>query len=159
MESNNNIKDIIRSKLSKILHGQMKFPCTFGYIDIITDNKIIHIENALEYIVGYQKILAYSLDYPNKTKMVHLFYHDENILNDIIEKAKKLYDTFDILLTFELVQPISDYELVQPISDISDNELIHPNQFYDKFEEYSLLQGYSYLNKYGITKDNWIYLW
>jgi hypothetical protein len=106
IEPNKNtlVEKNIRDRLSNTLNGKTEIECGYGYIDIVTDNQIIEVKNAIKYLSALGQILAYSIEFPEKIKRIHLFYDDEVILNNIVEKAKRLYGTFDILLTYELIE-------------------------------------------------------
>ena len=120
IEPNKNklVEKNIRNRLSNTLNGKTEIECGYGYIDIVTDNQIIEVKNAIKYLSALGQILAYSIDFPEKSKRIHLFYDDEVILNNIVEKAKRLYGTFDVLLTYELIEDDTSESLKDDTSEL-----------------------------------------
>lgn len=85
----------IKLKLNKSLKGEMEVETDNGFIDILTDKKIIEVKSANFYKQALGQILAYGIYYPKKQKVIYLF----DLNNDFnIDKVKKLYDKYDVKL-------------------------------------------------------------
>ena len=63
----------------------------YGYIDLITDKYIIEIMKYDKFKISLSNILCYGYLYPNKHKIVYLYNHNKNNIDEIIEICN-LYD-------------------------------------------------------------------
>jgi hypothetical protein len=94
----NNTKEYnIKLKLNKKLKGTLEVETDHGFIDILTKKEIIEVKIAKHYKYALGQILAYSIYYPKKNKIIYLFDVSDNI---DIDKIIKLYDKHDVELRF-----------------------------------------------------------
>lgn len=82
----------IQSILKKKFHGKIEVQTDNGFIDLLTKNKIIEIKHSSEWKSALGQILAYSLYYPDKEKVIYLFDVNENCNLKNIKKTCKIYD-------------------------------------------------------------------
>jgi hypothetical protein len=87
----------IKQILNKKLKGKLEVETDHGLIDILTKKEIIEVKTAKHYKYALGQILAYSVYYPKKDKVIYLFDLYENIN---IDKIMKLYDKYDVELRF-----------------------------------------------------------
>jgi hypothetical protein len=83
----------IQSKLKEELGAASEVKTAFGYVDLLTDTKIIEIKNATNWKDALGQILCYSIEYPEHTKVIVLFGEIKDI-----ETVKKAYDKYGVEL-------------------------------------------------------------
>ncbi|AZL89611.1 KilA-N domain-containing protein [Megavirus baoshan] len=95
--SNNNKEKIIQKTLQSELGGETEVKTKYGYIDLLTDDKIIEIKSYETWKHALGQILIYSDEYENKNKYVYLFDVPNNIkLNNI----KRIFNKYNVSVIF-----------------------------------------------------------
>nr|URM61920.1 KilA-N domain-containing protein [Mimivirus sp.] len=95
--SNNNKEKVIQKTLQSELGGEIEVKTKYGYIDLLTDDKIIEIKSYETWKHALGQILIYSDEYENKNKCVYLFDVPNNIkLNNI----KRIYNKYNVSVIF-----------------------------------------------------------
>jgi hypothetical protein len=74
--------------------GEIEVETPFGYIDLITDTKIIEIKNALHWKHALGQILSYSNFFPSHEKWIYLF----DMKDSLYEQIEILLKKFDVHL-------------------------------------------------------------
>ncbi len=90
----------VRDRLQAQLGGKVEAYTKFGLIDLLTETELIEIKIAHRWKDAIGHILAKSEKYPNHQKRLHLFSHQEPILDNI----KEVCDRLQIKVTFEIVE-------------------------------------------------------
>jgi transcriptional regulator with XRE-family HTH domain len=89
----------VRDRLQAQLGGKVEAYTKYGLIDLLTETELIEIKVVHRWKDAIGHILAKSEKYPNHHKRLHLFGHQEPILDNIQEVCDRL----DIRVTFEMV--------------------------------------------------------
>lgn len=89
------VKERLHAKLGGIV--EQKTPA--GRIDLLTDQDIIEIKEISKWKHALGQVLAYSIDYPEKRKRIHLFGDSNSINKSMIVKRCNI---FDIIVSFEM---------------------------------------------------------
>jgi hypothetical protein len=107
IQRKNHPERIVRDRLQAQLGGKVEAYTKFGLIDLLTETELIEIKiiNRWKDAIGH--ILAKSEKYPNHQKRLHLFGHQEPILDNIEEVCDRL----KIRVTFEIVEK-TDRQLI-----------------------------------------------
>ncbi len=92
----------VRDRLQAQLGGKVEAYTKYGLIDLLTETELIEIKIAHRWKDAIGHILAKSEKYPNHQKRLHLFSHQEQILDNIEEVCDRL----QIRVTFEMVEKI-----------------------------------------------------
>ena len=90
---------IIQQKLNMKFNGKCRVPNEIGFIDILTDDKIIEVKHLDNWMSAFGDILAYSTLYPNHSKCIHLFGTKNNY--ELLKEIEKIYSEYDVELTYE----------------------------------------------------------
>lgn len=88
---------IICERLARELNGRLEVCINSKRIDILTDTEIIEVKNCKNMLSAVGQILYYSKYYPDRTKRIHLFDHD----NCRDEKYEELCRELGINITYE----------------------------------------------------------
>jgi hypothetical protein len=107
IQRKNHPERLVRDRLQAQLGGKVEAYTKFGLIDLLTETELIEIKIVNRWKDAIGHILAKSEKYPNHQKRLHLFGHQEPILDNIEEVCDRL----GIRVTFELVEKI-DRQLV-----------------------------------------------
>jgi hypothetical protein len=102
IQRKNHPERIVRDRLQAQLGGKVEAYTKFGLIDLLTETELIEIKIVNRWKDAIGHILAKSEKYPNHQKRLHLFGHQEPILENIEEVCDRL----SIRVTFELVEKI-----------------------------------------------------
>jgi hypothetical protein len=100
IQRKNQPERMVRDRLQALLGGKVEAYTKFGLIDLLTDTELIEIKVAHRWKDAIGHILAKSEKYPNHQKRLHLFSHQEPILENI----ESVCDRLSIRVTFELVE-------------------------------------------------------
>jgi hypothetical protein len=100
IQRKNHPERIVRDRLQAQLGGKVEAYTKFGLIDLLTETELIEIKIVNRWKDAIGHILAKSEKYPNHQKRLHLFGHQEPILENIEEVCDRL----SIRVTFELVE-------------------------------------------------------
>ena len=92
----------VRDRLQAQLGGKVEAYTKYGLIDLLTETELIEIKVVHRWKDAIGHILAKSEKYPNHQKRLHLFGHQEPILDNIQEVCDRL----DIRVTFEMVEKV-----------------------------------------------------
>lgn len=87
----------IQNKLHAELGGTIEKETSVGRIDLLTETTIIEIKEMSNWKYALGQILAYSLEYPHKSKRIHLFGECNYDKNIIINTCA----SFNIVVSFE----------------------------------------------------------
>jgi DNA-binding transcriptional regulator GbsR (MarR family) len=100
IQRKNHPERIVRDRLQAQLGGKVEAYTKYGLIDLLTETELIEIKviNRWKDAIGH--ILAKSEKYPNHQKRLHLFGHQEPVLDNIQEVCDRL----QIQVTFEIVE-------------------------------------------------------
>lgn len=84
----------IQHILVEKLNGKMEIETKLGFIDVMTEEFIIEIKQVQNWKHALGQILCYSLEYPNKKRIICLFDTNTETLEflKIIEESLKKYD-------------------------------------------------------------------
>lgn len=74
--------------------GEIEVETPFGYIDLLTDTKLIEIKNALHWKHALGQILSYSNFFPSHEKWIYLF----DMKDSLYEQIEMLLKKFDVHL-------------------------------------------------------------
>ena len=98
MFENNNSESVIRDKIALEEKGQIEVKTEVGFIDVLTDTKIIEVKKYNHWKHALGQIECYGYFYPNRQKWIYLFdtteYTDDNISTDLIDEICKSKDVF-----------------------------------------------------------------
>jgi hypothetical protein len=100
IQRKNHPERLVRDRLQSQLGGKVEAYTKFGLIDLLTETELIEIKIVNRWKDAIGHILAKSEKYPNHQKRLHLFGHQEPILENIEEVCDRL----SIRVTFELVE-------------------------------------------------------
>jgi DNA-binding transcriptional regulator GbsR (MarR family) len=100
IQRKNHPERIVRDRLQAQLGGKVEAYTKYGLIDLLTDTELIEIKVVNRWKDAIGHILAKSEKYPNHQKRLHLFGHQEPILDNIQEVCDRL----QIQVTFEIVE-------------------------------------------------------
>ncbi|AVL94490.1 KilA N-domain protein [Moumouvirus australiensis] len=95
--SNNNKEKIIQKTLQSELGGEIEVKTKYGYIDLLTNDKIIEIKSYETWKHALGQILIYSDEYENKDKCVYLFDVPENVDT---KNIKRIFSEYDVSVNF-----------------------------------------------------------
>jgi hypothetical protein len=107
IQRKNHPERVVRDRLQVQLGGKVEAYTKYGLIDLLTETELIEIKVVNRWKDAIGHILAKSEKYPNHQKRLHLFGHQEPILDNIEEVCDRL----GIRVTFEMVEK-SDRQLV-----------------------------------------------
>jgi hypothetical protein len=107
IQRKNHPERLVRDRLQAQLGGKVEAYTKYGLIDLLTETELIEIKVVNRWKDAIGHILAKSEKYPNHQKRLHLFGHQEPILDNIEEVCDRL----GIRVTFEMVEK-SDRALV-----------------------------------------------
>jgi hypothetical protein len=102
IQRKNQPERVVRDRLQAQLGGKVEAYTKFGLIDLLTETELIEIKVVNRWKDAIGHILAKSEKYPNHQKRLHLFGHQEPILENI----EAVCDRLSIRVTFELVEKI-----------------------------------------------------
>ena len=98
MFENNNSESVIRDKIALDENGIVEVKTEVGFIDVLTDTKIIEVKKFHNWKHALGQIECYGYFYPNRQKWIYLFdtteYTDDNISTDLIDEICKSKDVF-----------------------------------------------------------------
>jgi hypothetical protein len=100
IQRKNHPERVVRDRLQAQLGGKVEAYTKFGLIDLLTETELIEIKVVNRWKDAIGHILAKSEKYPNHQKRLHLFGHQEPILDNIQEVCDRL----KIRVTFEIVE-------------------------------------------------------
>jgi DNA-binding transcriptional regulator GbsR (MarR family) len=100
IQRKNHPERVVRDRLQAQLGGKVEAYTKYGLIDLLTDTELIEIKVVNRWKDAIGHILAKSEKYPNHQKRLHLFGHQEPILDNIQEVCDRL----QIQVTFEIVE-------------------------------------------------------
>ena len=95
----NNRLNTIRNRLSNTYNGIRNVPTMYSNIDVLSNNSIIVIRDMNNWASGIGMLQAFSTQFNNKTKHLHLYNTDVN--NDLLNKIITLCTQLVITLTIE----------------------------------------------------------
>jgi transcriptional regulator with XRE-family HTH domain len=107
IQRKNHPERVVRDRLQAQLGGKVEAYTKYGLIDLLTDTELIEIKVVNRWKDAIGHILAKSEKYPNHQKRLHLFGHQEPILDNI----QDVCDRLGIRVTFEIVEKV-DRQLV-----------------------------------------------
>lgn len=94
----------VQMQLARSLKGITEVKTESGSIDVLSEDALIEVKHHDKWKSAIGQVLAYSLDYPNKRKRIHLFGDLDS--NELAVKHTKLCeqvcDPLDIDVTLEL---------------------------------------------------------
>ncbi|ANB50970.1 putative KilA-N domain-containing protein [Powai lake megavirus] len=93
--SNNNKEKIIQLEIQKKLGGDIEVPTKYGYIDLVTNDKIIEIKTYDNWKYALGQILSYGDLYEDKKKYIYLF---DIPLNTNTGDIKTLFKKYNVSL-------------------------------------------------------------
>ena len=99
-KENNVLEKTIRDRLALELNGQVEVRVNTGYIDILTSTELIEIKQANDWKGAIGQLMAYSRDYPDRQKRLHLF---GSIAKGSFDKILKMCNENNIKLTYEAI--------------------------------------------------------
>jgi hypothetical protein len=102
IQRKNHPERIVRDRLQAQLGGKVEAYTKYGLIDLLTDTELIEIKVVNRWKDAIGHILAKSEKYPNHQKRLHLFGHQEPVLDNIQEVCDRL----EIRVTFEIVEKV-----------------------------------------------------
>jgi hypothetical protein len=100
IQRKNHPERVVRDRLQAQLGGKVEAYTKYGLIDLLTDTELIEIKVVNRWKDAIGHILAKSEKYPNHQKRLHLFGHQEPVLDNIQEVCDRL----GIRVTFERVE-------------------------------------------------------
>jgi transcriptional regulator with XRE-family HTH domain len=100
IQRKNHPERVVRDRLQAQLGGKVEAYTKYGLIDLLTETELIEIKVVNRWKDAIGHILAKSEKYPNHQKRLHLFGHQEPILDNIQEVCDRL----GIRVTFEMVE-------------------------------------------------------
>jgi hypothetical protein len=100
IQRKNHPERVVRDRLQAQLGGKVEAYTKYGLIDLLTETELIEIKIVNRWKDAIGHILAKSEKYPNHQKRLHLFGHQEPILDNIEEVCDRL----GIRVTFEMVE-------------------------------------------------------
>jgi hypothetical protein len=100
IQRKNHPERVVRDRLQAQLGGKVEAYTKYGLIDLLTDTELIEIKIVNRWKDAIGHILAKSEKYPNHQKRLHLFGHQEPVLDNIQEVCDRL----GIRVTFERVE-------------------------------------------------------
>ncbi|AFX93006.1 putative KilA-N domain-containing protein [Megavirus courdo11] len=95
--SNNNKEKIIQKTLQSELGGEIEVKTKYGYIDLLTNDKIIEIKSYETWKHALGQILIYSDEYENKNKCVYLFDVPNNVN---INNMERIFNKYNVSVIF-----------------------------------------------------------
>ena len=102
IQRKNHPERVVRDRLQAQLGGKVEAYTKYGLIDLLTETELIEIKVVNRWKDAIGHILAKSEKYPNHQKRLHLFGHQEPILDNIQEVCDRL----QIRVTFEMVEKV-----------------------------------------------------
>lgn len=90
------IEHIYRDYVAKKEKGKTEVKVRSGFVDVMTNKKIIEIKKANNYMCAIGQVLCYGIDYPEMEKWIYLFDHETVDKELIVENCK----TFGIQVKF-----------------------------------------------------------
>jgi hypothetical protein len=98
MFENNNSESVIRDKIALEEKGQIEVKTEAGFIDVLTDTKIIEVKKYHHWKHALGQVECYGYFYPNKQKWIYLFdtpeYTGNTISTELINEICKSKDVF-----------------------------------------------------------------
>jgi hypothetical protein len=94
MFENNKSEFVIRDKIAVEENGIVEVKTPVGFIDVLTDTKIIEVKKYHHWKHALGQIECYGYFYPNKQKWIYLFDTDDTISSELINKICKSKDVF-----------------------------------------------------------------
>ena len=98
MFGNSQTEYVIRDKIALEENGIVEVKTPVGFIDVLTDTKIIEVKKYHNWKHALGQIECYGYFYPNRQKWIYLFdtteYTDDNISTDLIDEICKSKDVF-----------------------------------------------------------------
>jgi KilA-N domain len=91
----------IQIKLVDFYNAEKEIKTNYGYIDVLTNDKIIEIKHIDNYKNALGQILFYSFEYPDREKIIYLF-SEEEILEEKKNNIKKVCDLYNIIVEYEI---------------------------------------------------------
>ena len=93
--SNNYLKEeSIKKQLNKKYNGETEVFTEMGYIDLLTDDKLIEIKEYSKWKNTSGQLMAYSFEYPDSLKIMYLF----NVGDQKTKYIKKICKKYNIKL-------------------------------------------------------------
>ena len=103
MFGNNQTESVIRDKIALEEKGQIEVKTEVGFIDVLTDTKIIEVKKYNHWKHALGQIECYGYFYPNRQKWIYLFDTTEYTGNTIsIELIKEICKTKDVFIKYIL---------------------------------------------------------
>jgi len=89
----------IRTRLSQVFNGLPNVSTLYATVDVLTSTHIIVIRELAQWAEGLGMLQAFSTEFPNKQRHLHLFNTDGN--NSLLTKIITLTTHLAIILTLE----------------------------------------------------------
>ena len=89
----------IRNRISNTYNGISNVPTLYSHLDVLTNTDIIVIRDMNNWAEGLGMLDAFSTQFPNKTKHLHLY--NTHLNNDLLNKIITLTTQLTITLTIE----------------------------------------------------------
>ena len=90
---------LIRTRLSQALNGLPNVATLYATVDVLTSTHIIVIRELAHWAEGLGMLQAFSIEFPNKQRHLHLFNTDSD--NALLTKIIALTNHLVITLTLE----------------------------------------------------------
>ena len=98
MFGNSQTEYVIRDKIALEENGIVEVKTPVGFIDVLTDTKIIEVKKYNYWKHALGQVECYGYFYPNRQKWIYLFdtteYTDDNISTDLIDEICKSKDVY-----------------------------------------------------------------
>jgi hypothetical protein len=95
---NNDPEKQIQIKLQKLYGGEIEVDTKYGYIDLLTETKIIEIKKYDRWKYALGQILAYSDEYQEHQKIIYLFNVPKN---EDMTHIKKICDKYNVIIEID----------------------------------------------------------
>ena len=89
----------IHTRLSQVFNGLPNVSTLYATVDVLTSTHIIVIRELAQWAEGLGMLQAFSTEFPNKQRHLHLFNTDGN--NSLLTKIITLTTHLAIILTLE----------------------------------------------------------
>lgn len=93
----------IRDALCRRLDGKSEVANEYGRVDVLTSDEVIEVKYVKQLPHAVGQVLAYSLEYLDRKRRVHLFGSSKDFSEKFLVRANKVCSSFDISLTYEII--------------------------------------------------------
>ena len=90
-------------RLQLEIGGEREVACEGGFVDLITEDYVIEVKNIKSWKGALGQVLVYGNCFPNRKKVVFLFYQTENITNEKEEFIISNCEKYDVLVFFKKI--------------------------------------------------------